>query len=142
MPDLDPRDLLRDWQAAVQSLVESAASATGQRELPRHVLAATQRQLELMEELLHREQRAQRELAARAFAPLDAVFDLLEQSGTALRRQAEALKESARATEQAAAMIEVQADVFERALHVLRQPSKLAKSVAGVERQPPPPRRR
>jgi hypothetical protein len=55
----------------------------------------------------------------RAFAPFDAVFDLLEQSATALRRQAEALKESARALEHAAEMIEVQAETLERTVATL-----------------------
>jgi hypothetical protein len=41
-------------------------------------------------------------------------------------------------------MIEVQADLFERAIHLLREPADVAKSVAGLERQPParPARRR
>ncbi len=126
MADPGGRDLLREWQDAMQSVVSSAASVAGRAELPRQLLAPMQRQLELVEELLERERRLQGELMARAFAPFDAVFDLLEQSGAALRRQAEALSESARALEQAAGMIEVQADLFERAVKTLRERAELA----------------
>jgi hypothetical protein len=129
------RDLLREWQAAMQSVVSAATGAAGRAELPRQLLAPMQRQLELIEELLERERRLQRELLSKAFAPLDAIFDLLEQSSTALHKQAEALNESARALQQAAGMMEVQAQQFERAIQVLRQPAELAKAATGVERR-------
>jgi hypothetical protein len=128
-------DLLRDWQAAMKGLIGSAASAAT-RPLPEQLLAPMQRQVELVEEILERERRVQRELLSRAFAPMDAVFDLLEQSGAALHRQAEALNESARALEQAAGMMEVQAELFEKTIRRLREPAEIAKSVAGVERRP------
>lgn len=132
------RDLLREWQDAMQSVFSAATSVAGRAELPRQLLAPMQRQLELVEELLERERRLQGELLGRAFAPFDAVFDLLEQSGAALHRQAEALSESARALEQAAGMIEVQAELFERAVHTLREPAELVKAAGGV---PPKPTR-
>ena len=47
-------------------------------DVPRALLAPIERQLELIEELVER-----------AFGPFDAVFDLLEQSGAAMRRHAE-----------------------------------------------------
>lgn len=131
-------DLLREWQAAMRSL---ASSATGHAELPRQLLAPMQRQVELLQEVLEREQRLQREVVGRLLAPADAIFDLLEQSGAALRRQAEALSESARALEQAAGMIEVQADLFERAVKTLREPAELAKAAAGAQRRPARKRR-
>jgi hypothetical protein len=92
------------------------------------------RQAELIEKILERERRLQEEVLGRAFAPFDAVFDLLEQSATTLRRQAEALKESARALEQAAGMIEVQAETFERTVAALREPGEIIKRTAGVGR--------
>ena len=46
-------------------------------------------------------------LVERSLAPFDAVFDLLEQSGAAMHRQADALSESARALEQAAELMRV-----------------------------------
>jgi len=141
MAEAGGRDLLREWQEAMQSVFSAATSVAGRAELPRQLLAPMQRQLELVEELLERERRLQADLMARAFAPFDAVFDLLEQSGAALRRQAEALSESARALEQAAGMIEVQAELFERAVQTLREPAELAKSAAGVQRRPARARR-
>jgi hypothetical protein len=138
MSEQGGRDLLREWQAAMQSVVSAAAGAAGaagRSELPRQLLAPMQRQLELVEELLERERRVQREVLSKAFAPLDAIFDLLEQSSTALHRQAEAMNESASALQQAAKMMEVQAEQFERTIKVLRQPTELAKSAAGVERR-------
>jgi hypothetical protein len=128
------RDLLREWQAAMQSLVSAATGAAGRAELPRQLLAPMQRQVELVEELLARERRAQGELLAKAFAPFDAIFDLLEQSGAALHKQAEALNESARALQQAAKMMEVQAQQFERTIKMMRQPAELAKAATGVQR--------
>lgn len=141
MPESGGHDLLREWQEAMQSVVSSAASAAGRSTLPRQLLTPMQRQLDLVQELFERERRLQHELLARTFAPFDAVFDLLEQSGAALRRQAEALNESARALEQAAGMMEVQADLFERTIQTLREPAEIAKAAAGLERRPARPRR-
>jgi hypothetical protein len=55
------------------------------------------RQLGLVEEVIERELRLQRELAGQLVAPVEAVFDLLEQRGATLRRRAEALEASVRA---------------------------------------------
>jgi len=136
MPESGGRDLLHEWQAAMQSVVSSAASAAGRSALPKQLVAPMQRQLELVQEIFEREQRLQRELLARTFAPFDAVFDLLEQSAAALRSQATALNESARALEQAAGMMEVQAELFERMIQTLREPGEIAKAAAGVKRRP------
>jgi hypothetical protein len=129
VPDFGGSDLLREWQAAMRAL---AGRST---EIPQQLLEPMQRQAALVQEVLERERRRQQELLARAFAPLDAVFDLLEQSGSAWRRQAEALKESARALEQAAAMAEAQAELFERTISVMRQPSEIVKRAGGMGRQ-------
>lgn len=76
MPDSGGHDHLREWQAAMQSVVSSATSAAGRS----------------------------------------------------------ALTESARALEQAAGMMEVQAELFERAIQTLR--GEIAKAAAGLERRP------
>ena len=128
MPEVGGYDLLREWQAAMRSLAGRSV------ELPQQLLAPLQRQVELVEEVLEHERQRQKELLGRAFAPLDAVFELLEQSGDALHQQATALKESAQALEQAAAMAETQAELFERAVVVLRQPSEIVKRASGLER--------
>lgn len=137
MAESGGRDLLREWQEAMQSVVSSAASVAGRAELPRQLLAPMQRQLELVEELLERERRLQGELVSRAFAPFDAIFDLLEQSGAALHQQAEALEEASRALEQTAVLVKHQAELFERTVRAVREPTELAKKAAGLE-----PRRR
>jgi hypothetical protein len=135
MAESGGHDLLKEWQKAMQSVVSSAASAAGRSALPRQLVTPMQRQLDLIQELFERERRFQQDLLARTFAPFDAVFDLLEQSGAALHRQAEALQESARALEQAAAMMEVQADLFERTIRTLREPAEIAKAATGVKRR-------
>ena len=126
------RDLIREWRAAMQSVLAAAATATGRAELPRQLLVPLQKQAELVQEVLERE----RDLMSRAFAPVDAVFDLLEQSGAALRKQAESLSESARALEQAAELVRAQAELYERTIHTLRRPSEMVKNAARVERRP------
>jgi hypothetical protein len=125
---------LGDWTAAMQSLTESIGSATRQGDLARQVLAPMQRQTELFQEALRRERAVQGRLVQRAFAPLDAVFDLLEESGEAMRGQAEAVEHAAQALEQTAILMRTQAELFERTVHVLREPTRLLGSAAGVER--------
>lgn len=126
MPDIGGHDLLREWQAAMRSLA-------GHSELPRQLLAPMQRQVELMQEVLERERRLQREVVGRLLAPADAIFDLLEQSGEAMRQQAQALEEAGRALEQTAVLVKAQADLFERTVRTIRQPTELAKAAAGVK---------
>ena len=67
--------------------------------------------------------------------PFDAVFDLLEQSGAAMHRQADALNESARALEQAAELMRVQAELYERTVRTAREPAEAAKALAGIRRR-------
>ena len=129
MSDPSGFDLLREWQKAMRSLA-------GRAEVPAQMVTPMLRQAEVMQEILERQRRVQEELVGRAFAPFDAVFDLLEQSAAALRRQAEALTESARALEQAAGMMEVQADMFERTIAAMRGPGEMVKRAAGGKREP------
>jgi hypothetical protein len=107
-------------------------SVPGQ-DILRQLLAPMQRQLDLVQELLERERRLQREVVSRILGPADAVFDLLEQSAEALQQQAAALEEAGRALEQTAALMKAQAELFERTVHALREPAELAKAAAGVE---------
>lgn len=117
----------------MQSVVDAAASVSGRSELPHQLLSPMRRQVELLEELIDRERGLQKDLVGRAFAPIDAIFDLLEQSGAAVHKQAEALSESARALEQTAELMRVQAELYERTIRTLREPSRIAKSAAGLE---------
>lgn len=135
------RDLLREWRQQMEGIVSAAASVAGRAELPRQLLEPMQRQLELVQEVLERERRLQREVAARLVAPVDAVFDLLEDSAVALRKQAEALEAAGAALEETAALVKGQAELFERTVGTLREPTEIAKKLAGVERKPRPRRK-
>jgi hypothetical protein len=124
--------MLREWTAAMQSLTESIGSAA-RSDVARQVLAPMQRQAELFQEVLERERALQARLVQRAFAPLDAVFDLLQESGAAMRSQAEAVEDAAHSLERVAGLMKVQADLFERTVRTLREPAEVAKSLAGSE---------
>jgi hypothetical protein len=135
VPELSGGELLREWRKLMDSVVASAGSVGGRAELPRQLLEPMQRQLELVQEVIERERRVQKQLAGRVFAPVDALFDLLEQSGLMLREQAEALEAAGRALEETAGLVKSQAELFERTIGALREPAELAKQAAGLERR-------
>lgn len=135
MTDLGGRELLREWRKLMDSVVDSAASVAGRGEVPHKLVEAMQEQLHLIQEVMERERSIQREFAARLVAPVDAVFDLLDESGATLRRQAEALQSAGRALEETATLMKRQAELFEGTIARLREPAELAKAVAGVERR-------
>jgi len=133
VPDLSGLDLLSEWRKAMGALIGSAASVGQRAELPRQLVEPLQRQLELIEEVIERERELQREVAGRLLAPVDAIFDLLEESGLMLRRQAEALETAGRALVDTAALVKTQAELFERTISTLREPTELAKAAVGIE---------
>ncbi|MBV9417762.1 MAG: hypothetical protein JO363_22445 [Solirubrobacterales bacterium] len=118
----------------MDSVVGSAASTAGGA-VPRPLLEAMQRQVDLLQEVIEREQSVQQQLAAGLLAPVDAVFDLLEQIGMTLRRQAEALEAAGQALEETARLAQSQAELYERTIRTLREPAEIAKSVVGLERK-------
>jgi hypothetical protein len=85
-----------------------------------------------MQSVLERERELQRDLLGRAFEPFDAAFDLLQQSGAALREQAEAIEHAAKSLEQAAGLMKTQADLFEHTIRILREPSRRIESAIGL----------
>jgi hypothetical protein len=136
-------DLLREWQKRMESLVASAASGVaGRAELPRQLVEPMERQLELLQQIVEREQRLQREVAGRLAAPFDAVFDLLEGSAVTLGKQAEALEAAGEALQETARLVKSQADLFERTVGLMREPTELAKAAAGLERRKAPAKKR
>jgi hypothetical protein len=137
MADLNGRDLLNEWRRVMDSMVTSAAAAAGRPDLPGDVLGAMQRQLELVQEVVERERRVQSDLTGRLLAPVDAVFDLLEEAGATLRGQAEMLESAGRALEESAGMMKRQAEIFKRAIATLRQPVEMAKGPGSPRRRPP-----
>jgi hypothetical protein len=142
LPELGGRELLDEWRKLMDSVVSSAGSVAGRSELPRQLLEPMRRQLELMQEVVERERRLQRDLADRVLAPVDAVFDLLEESGAVLRSQAEALEGAGRALEETAGLMKRQAELFERTIVTLRRPADLARSAAAADLRGPARRRR
>src|SRR5207247_1621087 len=100
MPELSGHELVHEWRRPMDSVIASAESAAGGSELPPDLLGVIRRQLELVQEAIERERRLQKELTGRFVAPLDAVFDLFEETGATLRRQAEALEAAGRALEE------------------------------------------
>jgi len=135
VPDLSGRELLGEWRKLMDSVVASAASIGGHADLPRQLLEPMQRQLELVQEVIERERRLQKQLAGHLLAPIDAIFDLLQDSGLMLRRQAEALENAGRALEETAALVKSQAELFDRTIGALREPTELAKAAAGLDRR-------
>lgn len=135
MADLSGRELLREWELVMHSMINAAKSVSGGSELPRRLLEPMQRQIELVQEVIERERRLQKELTSRLLAPADALFDLLEQSGAAMSHQAQALEAAGRALSETAALMRGQAELFERTVATVRQPTDLAKAAAGLERR-------
>ena len=130
------RDLLGEWRKAMDAVVSSAASVAGHAPVPHQLVEPMQRQLELVEEIVARERRLQRELAERVTAPVDAIFDLIEDSAATMRGQAEAVEAAGYALAETAALMRRQAELFEQSVTRLRGPVDLAKSAAGAPRKP------
>ena len=122
MADGGGLDLLREWQSAMTSVI------------PRQLLGPLKRQTELIGDVLERERRLQREVLGHVFAPLDAVFDLLEQSGATIRQQAEALEQAARALEDTAVLMKAQAELFERSIKATAR-ARRPRAVGGGARE-------
>lgn len=134
MADRSTRKPPDEWRRLFETVVASAASVAERRELPRDLLRVVRDQAALVQGVLEREQTLQRLIGSRVIEPVEAGFDLLEQSAATLRHQAETLGSAARALEETAELMAQQADLFERTIHTLRQPLALARSAAGVQR--------
>jgi hypothetical protein len=137
MPDRDGREEAGEWRRLAESLAATAAAAASSSRIPKDLLRVSQRQVELLQEVIERERRRQGDLAGIVTAPIDALFDLMEETGATLRLQAEALASAGRALEETASLMGRQAERFERTVGALRQPAELAKRAAGAK----PPRK-
>lgn len=133
MPELSGRELLQEWRELMGSMVQAATSAVPQSEIPHRLVEPMQRQLELMQNVIDRERRLQKQLATQLAAPVDAVLGLLEESGATMRRQAEAVEAAGRALQEAGGLMKRQAAAFEQAIDVLHQPAEVARAAAGLD---------
>jgi hypothetical protein len=127
----NPADLFNEWREAVEGVVGVISGAAGRSDAAKALLGPLQRQAELFQQLVEREQRLQRELLDRAFEPYDAVFDLLEGSSAVMREQAEAMEQAAAAVERAAALMRRQAELFATATRTARLPGDVLRQAAG-----------
>jgi hypothetical protein len=84
-------------------------------------------------DLLHEGQRLVGSVTSRVVAPIDGVFDMLEASAVSMRRQAEAMQAAARALEESARLMKTQAEIYERTIHSLRQPTDFVKSITETQ---------
>jgi signal transduction histidine kinase len=132
--DRNTQKLPDEWRRLLDAVVASAASVAERRELPRDLLRMMRDQAALVQGVLEREQALQRLIGARVIEPVEAGFDLLEESAAALRHQAETLGSAARALQETSELMAQQAELFERTIHTLRQPLTLARSAAGMQR--------
>ena len=98
------------------------------------LLSEVRRLTGVMQELIERERRMQRDVTDRVLAPVDAVFDLLGQSAAMLQQQADALASAGRALEDAARVMRHQAALFDQTVGALREPVNVMKAAAGPPR--------
>ena len=132
----DGKDILREWQDAMQLIADAARGATGRAELPKALLAPMQRQLELLQEVVERERTLQADILGRLLDPMDGVLNLLEESGKTFRAQADALAEASAALEQTATLMRTQAEIYESTIRAFREPAELARRVSGAKPRP------
>lgn len=135
LPGLSGHELLAESQKVLDAARASLSAAGDHVESPGQLVDTLRRQLELVQELINRERQLQQHAASQILAPVEAVFDLLETSGATLRKQAEALAAAGRALEETAALVESQAELFELATGLLREPVDRARSAVGLERR-------
>jgi hypothetical protein len=133
MPELSGRELVQEWRRLMDAMLDAVTAITGRQEVPAQIVEPLQRQLELVQELIERERRLQAEVATRLLAPTDIAFELLERSGTTMRRQAEALEAAGDALRETASLMTSQAELFEQAIGKLRAPADVARSTLGVQ---------
>jgi hypothetical protein len=132
--ELSGRELLSEWRQVMESVVSSAAAAAGRSELPGELLRASQRQLELVQEIVESE-RLHGNVVDMLLGPAEAVLDVLSETGTTLRRQAEAMESAGRALQESGTLMKQQAELFEKLIGLMRQPTDLARTATGSKRR-------
>ena len=129
MTEPSGRDLISEWRQVMETVISGAAgaaAAAGRSDIPREMVRASQRQLELMQQLVDSERRRVDVL----FGPAQAAFDLLADSGATLRKQAEAMESAGEALQDTAALMKQQAELLEKVIGLMRQPTDIARAAA------------
>ena len=129
MPELSGRELVQEWRKLMDAMLDAVTAITGRQEVPAQIVEPLQR----LQKLIERERRLQAEVATRLLAPTDIAFELLERSGTTMRRQAEALEAAGDALRETASLMTSQAELFEQAIGKLRAPADVARSTLGAQ---------
>ena len=91
----------------------------------------------MMQSVLERERELQRDLLGRAFEPFDAPSAFWSRAGRRCASRRSAIEHAAKSLEQAAALMKTQADLFERTIRIMREPSRRIESAMGVDPQRP-----
>ncbi len=139
----DPADLLRAWQSAIRDLGGTAASlASGPAGVAGDLLRPLQRQAELLQQVLERQLEFERELASRAFAPLRATMELVDQATGTLHSEATSFRAASKIFGQLAELMDQQADLLERAGAAMRDPLATFRSTGGELPGDPPASRK
>jgi hypothetical protein len=133
--ELNGRELLSEWRQVMESVVSSAAAAAGRSELPGDLVRVSQRQLELLQAIVDSE-RVHGNVVNVLLGPAEAVLDLLAESGSTLRSQAETMESAGRALQDSGALMRQQAELFERLIALMRQPTDLARTATRSKRSP------
>src|SRR5205085_1306458 len=95
-------------------------------------LAPLQRQAELLEEAMRRQVEFEKDLVGKVLAPVGVLLDLLDQTATAMRTQAQAFEAAAEAFNRSAGLLEVQASLLEDASRSMRDPARALRSAGGA----------
>ncbi|HEX5224595.1 MAG TPA: hypothetical protein VFW29_05640 [Solirubrobacteraceae bacterium] len=130
MAEPSGRDLLSEWRQVMESVISGAAAAAGRSELPRELIRASQRQLELVQQIVESE----RSRVEGLLGPAQAAFDLLADSGATLRKQAEAMESAGQALQDTALLMKQQAELLEKVIGLMRQPTGIARAAARTAR--------
>jgi hypothetical protein len=118
-----PSDIVRAWEEAIRHLREAASPVAGPaEELAQRLLVPVRQQAEVLEQVVRRQVEMERDIAARALAPVDAVLGALEQTAEVVRAQARAFEMAAVSFRQASELLDVQATALEQAVRSVRDP--------------------
>ena len=109
-------DLLGAVQASIRELGKLGGSlVSAPPEVAEQLAAPLQRQAELLEQILQRQIEFEGDLIARLLGPAGTIFDLVEQTATAMQAQTAAFRAAAASFTQIADLVEQQVELLQLA---------------------------